>query len=53
MPHIIGKSLNKGYKFASDLTSMESLHTKLWASKVVGIPILGISRFPFGSPGTK
>jgi hypothetical protein len=25
----------------------------LWASKVAGVPILGISGFPLGSPGTK
>ncbi len=28
------KNLNKGYNFASELTSIEGLHTKLWVSKV-------------------
>jgi hypothetical protein len=32
----------KGYNFALDLTSIGALHTKLWASKVVGVLILGI-----------
>jgi hypothetical protein len=44
---------DKGYNFALDLTSIEGLHTKLWDSKVTGIPILGISRLPLESPGTK
>jgi hypothetical protein len=35
------KVLNKGYNFASDLTSIGGLHIKLWASKVVGVLILG------------
>ncbi len=29
------------------------LHTKLWGLKVAGVPTLGISGFPFGSPETK
>jgi len=29
------------------------LHTKLYGPKVVKVPILGISGFPFGSPRTK
>jgi hypothetical protein len=28
-------------------------HTKLWAPKVTGVPTLGISGLPLGSPGTK
>jgi len=40
------KALNKGYDFASDLTSIEGLHTKLCASKIAGVPILGISGLP-------
>jgi len=32
---------------------IKGLHTKLWGSKVAKITTLGISRFPFGSPGTK
>jgi len=40
------KALNESYNFASILTLIGSLHTKLWAPKVVGIPILGISGLP-------
>ncbi len=29
------------------------MHTKLWGPKVEGVPTLGISRFAFGSLGTK
>jgi hypothetical protein len=29
------------------------VHAKLWRPKVVGVPIVGISGLPFGSPGTK
>jgi len=44
------KALDKGYNFASDFIAM---HTKLWGSKVVGIPTLAISGPPFGSLETK
>jgi hypothetical protein len=44
---------DKGYNFALSFTSIEGLHTKLWASKVAGVSILGISELPFGIPGTK
>jgi hypothetical protein len=47
------KDLNEGYNFALDLISIRGLHTKLWAPKVAEVPTLGISRVPFGSPGTK
>jgi hypothetical protein len=47
------KALNNSYKFALDLISIGSLHTKLWASKVAGVLILGILGLPLGSPGTK
>jgi hypothetical protein len=47
------KTLNEGYNFVVDLISIGGLHTKLWASKVVGFPISGISRLQLGSPGTK
>jgi hypothetical protein len=47
------KALDKGSNFASNLISIEGLHTKLWVSKVVGIPILGILRLPLGTPETK
>jgi len=50
------KNLDEDYNFALDFISIGGLHTKLWGPKVpkiVGVPTLGISRFPFGSPGTK
>jgi len=47
------KFLDKGYNFNLGLISIRGLHTKLWGLKVTGIPTLEISRFPFGSPGTK
>jgi hypothetical protein len=45
------KVLDKGYNFALDLTSIGGLHTKLQASKVVKVSILGISGLPLGSLG--
>ncbi len=39
------KALNKGYNFALDLASIGGLHKKLWASKIVEVLILRISRF--------
>jgi hypothetical protein len=47
------KFLDKGYNFALDLISIEGLHTKLWAFKVVGVLVVGISRLPLGSLWTK
>jgi hypothetical protein len=47
------KALNEGYNFALDLISIKGLHAKLWAPKVARVPIVGISRFPFGSSRTK
>jgi len=47
------KALNEGYDFVLDLISIESLHTKLWAFKVVRVPILGILGLQLGSPETK
>jgi hypothetical protein len=47
------KDLDKGYNFALDLISIEGLHRKLWALKVVRVPSLGFSGLPLGSPGTK
>jgi hypothetical protein len=47
------KNLDEGYNFALDLTSIRGLHTKLRASKVGRVPILGISRLPLESLGTK
>jgi hypothetical protein len=48
VPHIVGKLLMRGYNFAWYFTSIGGLHIKLWDPKVTGIPILGISGFPFG-----
>jgi hypothetical protein len=36
------KDLDKGYNFDLEFTSIKGLNTKLWASKVAGIPILGL-----------
>ncbi len=47
------KALDEGYNFALYLILIESLHTKLWGPKVARVPILGISRLPFGTPKTK
>jgi hypothetical protein len=47
------KALDQRYNFVLDLTLIKGLHTKLWASKVVRVPILGISRLQLGSPETK
>jgi hypothetical protein len=44
---------NEGYNFIIDLITIRGLHAKLCTSKVARIPTMGISRFPFGSPGTK
>jgi hypothetical protein len=51
--YILLESSQQGYNFALDLISITSLHTKLWASKVVGILILGTSKLPLKSLGTK
>ncbi len=40
------KTLNKGYNFALDLIAIGDLNAKLCTLKVVGIPIMGISRLP-------
>ncbi len=40
------KVLDEGYNFFSNLTSIGSLNTKLWASKVEGVLIQGISKLP-------
>jgi hypothetical protein len=47
------KFLDEGNNFALNLISIRDLHRKLWAPKIVGIPIVGILGFPLGSPGTK
>jgi hypothetical protein len=47
------KTLDKGYNFALDLIAIEGLHKKLCASKVAGVPDVGISGLPLGSPRIK
>jgi hypothetical protein len=47
------KALNEGYSFALVFISIGGLHTKLWASKVMRVLILGISGLPFWNPETK
>jgi hypothetical protein len=44
---------DKDYNFAIDLISMGGLHAKLWVPKVARVLVVGISRLPLGSPGTK
>jgi len=45
--------LDEGYNFALDLILIESFHVKLWAPKVAGVLVVGISGFPLGSLETK
>jgi hypothetical protein len=33
------KGLDEGYNLALNLASIRRLHTKLWASKIMGVPI--------------
>jgi hypothetical protein len=40
------KDLNESYNFASELITIEGLHAKLWASKAVGVPTIGILGLP-------
>jgi len=47
------KAFNEEYNFASELISIKILNTNLWAPKVVKVPVVRISRFPFGNPKTK
>jgi hypothetical protein len=41
--HTLLKVLDKGYNFVSDLTSIENLHKKLWATKMARVPISGLT----------
>ncbi len=45
------KALDESYNFALDRTSIRGLLEKLWGSKVVGVPVGGISGLPHESPG--
>jgi len=47
------KVLDKGYNIFLDFNSIGGLHTKLWDSKVVEVPILGILKLSLWNPGTK
>jgi hypothetical protein len=51
--HTIGNFLTRDAILLLDLISIGGLQTKLWAPKLMGVPILGILAFPLGSPGTK
>jgi hypothetical protein len=47
------KALDKGYNFSLDFIAIGGLHAKLCASKIARVQVVGISRLPLGSPGTK
>jgi hypothetical protein len=47
------KAFEEGYNFALNLIVIEGLHRKLRVLKIAVIPVVGISRLPLGSPGTK
>ncbi len=51
--HTVGKSLDEGYNFTLNLTSIKGLHTKLWASKIVGVLISKILGLPTWESWTK
>jgi hypothetical protein len=51
--HIRWKVVEEDYNFSLELISIEGLQTKLWASKLVRVPILGILKFLLRSPGIK
>jgi hypothetical protein len=50
---IIAKNIYKGYNFASNLTSIEGLHKKLWASKVTESQFQDFQDSQIQSPETK
>jgi hypothetical protein len=47
------KDLHEKYNFVSYFISIGGPKNKLWAFKVVGVPISGISKLQLGSPKTK
>jgi hypothetical protein len=47
------KALDEGYNFVLNFISIQGLHAKLWAPKVVRVLTLAISRLWFESPKTK
>jgi hypothetical protein len=38
--------MDKGYNFSLNFASIRGIKNKLWASKVIGVPVLGISGLP-------
>jgi hypothetical protein len=46
------KALDEGYNFAWNFISIGGLYAKLWAPKVTGVPVVGISGLAFRSLGT-
>jgi len=40
------KAFNESYIYVLKIISVEGMHKKLWASKVVGVPISGILGLP-------
>jgi hypothetical protein len=47
------KTFDEGHNSTSNLISIRGLHTKLWAHKIAGVPIMKISGLPLGNPRTK
>jgi hypothetical protein len=47
------KDLDERYNFSSNFILIEGLYIKVWGLKVVGVPTMGISGLPLGSPRTK
>jgi hypothetical protein len=47
------KAFDEGYNFALDLIAIRGMHRKLCTLKVAGVPVVGISGLPLGSPVTK
>jgi hypothetical protein len=47
------KTIDEGYNFALDVISIQVMHAKLWAPKVMGVPTLTILGLPLESPQTK
>jgi len=53
VPHTVGKLSTRAKNISLNLTSIRGFHTKLWASKVMKVSILGILGFQLESPETK
>jgi hypothetical protein len=47
------KAIDEGYNISLNIISIRGLHTKLWACKVVEVPISKISGLQLESPRTK